>query len=535
MSNDARLNDENATQRRARILGLSYVDTSKINPKILYKDILPVPAIINYRVVPLKADQNSIHFGITNTTSKATIEQLRQIFSDKVTSFYLISDRGYIDYLHLYNPPKAVVYKDIHLNDAGSENLIQDISSILDQVKSEDMLAYLVSQANRLNASDIHVETQETYVRIRFRIDGVLHIIARLSFEKYRVLLSAIASAGNISMADTNAQQGHIAQKVQMQDKTTVNVNVRLETVPTINGMDAVMRLFNESQSNFTIDNLGLMPSEKKEITSLISMPSGLVMIVGPTGSGKTTTLYSILNDLNTDNRKIITIEDPVEYKFNGLTQISIDSNVDRGDNNFAGKLRAVLRLDPDIIMVGEIRDNDTAKTALQASLTGHLVLTSFHASSASAALTRLADIIAQNPLFVSAIRIIMAQRLVRRLDDQTKISYDPSAEEIKTLSDIINTFPSNLAKPNLEGIKLYKPGSSTDNPYGYRGQVALREQLFITPEIRSILTTESTIVSAQAIEQTAVLGGMKTMLQDAVLKVVGGHTSINEIFRVLG
>jgi len=534
MTNDARLNDELSTQKRARILGFDYIDTSQIQPKVLYQEILPTNVIRQFRVIPVKSDKNSILFGITNTTSKATIDQLRQSFSDKVTSFYLISDSGFREYLNLYDPPKEVIYKDIHINNAGSENLINEVSGILNEVKSEDMLAYIVSQAHKLNASDIHIETQTNFVRIRFRIDGVLHIIARLSFDKYRVLMAAIASAGNISTNDPDAQQGHIAQRVEMQDKTVVDVNLRLETVPTINGMDAVMRLFNLDQSRFTINNLGLSDSEKKVIEAIISKPSGLVMTVGPTGSGKTTTLYSILNDLNTDNRKIITIEDPVEYKFHGITQISIERNDDSDQINFASKLRAVLRLDPDIVMVGEIRDNDTATTALQASLTGHLVLTTFHATNAAAALTRLADIISQNPLFVSPIRLIMAQRLVRKLDESSKISYTPSPEELKTLTNIINTFPANIPRPDITNLQLYKPGSSKDNPYGFSGQLALREQLFITPQIREILVNPSRVVSTQEVEQAAVEGGMKTMLHDAALKIIAGQTTFSEIYRVL-
>src|SRR5664279_3071524 len=166
-------------------------------------------------------------------------------------------------------------------------------------------------------------------------------------------------------------------------------------------------------------------------------------MVVGPTGSGKTTTLYSMLNSLNTEERKIITIEDPVEYQFPGITQISVHSKEGGNDDSFADKLRAVLRLDPDIVMIGEIRDLDTAKTALQAALTGHLVLATFHAGSAAAALTRIADIIGQNPLFVSAIRLVMAQRLVRRLDDATKIAYQPSEAELQVIKRVLDGLPN--------------------------------------------------------------------------------------------
>lgn len=535
MSQDARLDEEQATLRRARVLGLDYIDTSRIANKQLYKEILTVPELYQMRVIPLSADQSNILFGITTTTSQQSMATIRQRFIEQRISFAIISDTGYREYMRLYDPPKQVVYTDINLNQAGSEELITQISSILEQVRADDMLAYLVSQAHRLNASDIHIETEEKDVRIRFRIDGVLHPIARLSYEKYRILISAIASAGNVSTSADEAQQGHIAQKVEMADHTQVDVNVRLETVPTINSMDVVMRLFNMDQSMYTLDRLGLSGHERQVVDDIINRPSGLVMVVGPTGSGKTTTLYSMLNSLSSDERKIITIEDPVEYQFAGITQISVTSKASGQDTSFADKLRAVLRLDPDIVMVGEIRDMDTARTALQAALTGHLVLSTFHASSAAAALTRLEDVIGQNPLFVSAIRLVMAQRLVRRLDDASKQPYQPSEAELYRISQVLDTLPPSIERPNLEGLQLYKPGSSAENPYGFKGQIALREQFTMSDQLRRLLEQPGTALSVQSIEEAAIQSGMRTMLQDAILKVVAGETTLDEVFRVVG
>jgi type II secretory ATPase GspE/PulE/Tfp pilus assembly ATPase PilB-like protein len=258
-------------------------------------------------------------------------------------------------------------------------------------------------------------------------------------------------------------------------------------------------------------------------------------MVVGPTGSGKTTSLYSMLNSLNSEERKIITIEDPVEYQFAGVTQISVHSTEGGNDDSFADKLRAVLRLDPDIVMVGEIRDMDTAKTALQAALTGHLVLSTFHASSAAAALTRIADIINQNPLFVSAIRLIMAQRLIRRLDDKTKQAYAPSEAEWQKINQVLETLPDGLERPNLEGLQLYKAGSSEANPYGYEGQIAIREQFTMSDALRQLLENPRSSVSTQTIEAAAIKSGMRTMLQDGILKVLAGETTLDELYRVVG
>jgi type IV pilus assembly protein PilB len=533
MSQDVRHDEEANTLRRARILGLQYADTSQITNKQLYQ-ILPNEELYSLRVIPLHKDDHNITFGVTNTTSQQTMAGLKQRFPDQRISFALISDTGFRDYMKLYDPPKKVEYQDIAINTAGTDELLNQVSAVLAQVKADDMLAYLVDQAHRLNASDIHIETQREHARIRFRIDGVLHPIARLQPDKYRILIGAIASAGNVSTSSNEAQQGHIALKSKMADGREVDVNVRLETVPTINSMDVVMRLFNMDQSMYKLDRLGLNDKQRAVVDQIIAKPSGLVLIVGPTGSGKTTTLYSMLNSLNSDERKIITIEDPVEYQFEGITQIPVNSKTTQ-ELNFADKLRAVLRLDPDIVMVGEIRDMDTAKTALQASLTGHLVLATFHASSAAAAVTRMMDVIGQNPLFVSAIRLIMAQRLIRRLDDQTKQAYTPDDATLNKIRAVLDTLPEGIDRPDLEGLQLYHPGSSAENPYGYTGQIAIREQFTMDGHMRALLESGQSDVNAQTVEEAAIKSGMPTMLQDGVLQACKGQTSIEEVYRVVG
>lgn len=534
-NDEFRADEEQATLHRSRVLGMTYFDTSTATDKPLYKDLLTIPELYELKVIPLRLVEGSLLFGVTTTTSQQTMSSLQARFPDYRVTFALISDAGFREYMRLYDPPKQVVYQNIELNQAGSEDLIKRVSSMLLEVRADDMLAYLVSQAHSLNASDIHIETQVDNVRIRFRIDGVLHPIAILPPDKYHILVTAIASAGNVSTGANEAQQGHIAQKVKMADGNQVDVNVRLETVPTINGMDIVMRLFNMDASMYVLDRLGLSDAERAVVDDIIAKPTGLVMIVGPTGSGKTTTLYSMLNSLNTEERKIITIEDPVEYQFPGITQISVRSSEAGNDESFAAKLRAVLRLDPDIVMIGEIRDMDTARTALQAALTGHLVLATFHASSAAAALTRLSDIIGQNPLFISAIRLVMAQRLLRRLDDGTKQAYAPSEGEWQQINSVIGTLPAGIERPNLEGLQLYKPGSSESNPYGFQGQLAIREQFMMSQPLRELLQNPKLTVTTDTIEQAAQNSGMRTMLQDGMLKVIAGQTTLEELTRVIG
>lgn len=533
MTQDARVIDEQSTQRRARILGMGYVDTSQIANKQLFKDVLTVPELYQLKIIPLQADDHNIVFGVTTTTSQQTMKQVRDRFADQRVEYSLISDAGFRDYMKLYDPPKQVIYHDIELGSAGSQELVKLVSSTLEQVRADDMLGYLVQQAHKLAASDIHLENQAKFARIRFRIDGVLHPIANLSFERCHILISAVASAANISTSSNEPQQGHIARRVRMADGAEVDINLRVETVPAINGMDIVMRLFNMSQELYVLDKLGLSPQERAVVEEIVKKPSGLVLAVGPTGSGKTTTLYSILNTLNSSERKIITIEDPVEYQFEGVTQISVTSKSGQ-ETNFADKLRAVLRLDPDVVMIGEIRDIDTAKTALQAALTGHLVLSTFHAGSAAAAITRLLDVIEGNPLFISSIRLVMAQRLVRKLDDSTKQAY-PADENTKSrIAKIIESLPEHVQRPSLDNLQLYKPGSSAENPYGFRGQLALREQFIMSKPIVELLQSGNKL-TAQDIEAAAIKGGMTTMLQDGILKVLAGQTTLDEVYRVIG
>jgi type II secretory ATPase GspE/PulE/Tfp pilus assembly ATPase PilB-like protein len=532
MSQDAREIEEQSTRRRSQILGMAYADTSAPD-KQLYQDFLSLDLIKSQRVIPLYVDDHNIKFGITNMTSQQNMDTLRNQFLDYSVSFALISDNGYNEYLKLYDPPKKIEYQDVNITADDQIGLYERLSATLDQVRSDDVLAYLVQQTYQLKGSDIHLECQDSEVRVRIRVDGVLHPIAGISYEKYRQVLSSIAVAANVSTGEPEAQTGHINQDYKLATGDQVTVNLRVETVPTVHGVDVVMRLFNFDQEYLKLDNLGLDPEKRAAVDDVISHPSGLVLVVGPTGSGKTTTLYSIINTLNTPERKIITLEDPVEYVLPGIVQIPVHG--DQNKEGFADKLRAVLRLDPDVVMVGEIRDQDTAKTALQASLTGHLVLATYHASSAAAALTRMLDAIGTNPLFVSAIHLVMAQRLVRKLDDSTKQAYQPDEHIKNQIREIINSLPDNIQRPDLDNITLYSPGSSDDVPFGYKGQIALREQFKIGPAVQELLMNKTGNISTLILEQQAIKDGMVTMLQEGVLKALAGETTLEEVYRVVG
>jgi type IV pilus assembly protein PilB len=532
MSQDARADEEDATERRARVLGLDYVNTYKMPNKPIYQGVLSIPELNSLRVIPIEAAKSTILFGITTTTSQQTMSQLRARFSDQRVTFAIISNAGFREYMHLYDPPKKIIYHDINIGNSSDADVLQSISSTLDQVRGEDILAYLVQQAYRLKASDIHLENQKDFVKIRFRVDGVLHPIARLTHDKFHQLLASVAVAADIMTSSNDAQTGHLAKKFLMATGQEVNVNLRVETVPTTYGQDVVMRLFTIRLELLKLDNLGLSENERLIVDDVINHPTGMVLVVGPTGSGKTTTMYSLISTLNSEERKIITLEDPIEYYLEGIVQTPVGG--DQNSEGFAERLRAVLRLDPDIVMIGEIRDQDTARTALQAALTGHLVLSTFHAASASAALTRLLDYIGINPLFASAIHLVMAQRLIRRLDDATKIPYAIDDGLRAKLQILIEKMPQRIPRPDLANVTLYKPGSSEQNPFGYTGQIAIREQLSMTPNVQKILSLPPNQITTAMLEETAVEDGMLTMLQDGILKVLAGITTLEEVYRVV-
>ena len=369
-------------------------------------------------------------------------------------------------------------------------------------------------------------------IRVRMRVDGLLHPVAAISRERYRVIMGELSSRANVSTAANTPQSSHMQMDIY-DDSGSHLLNIRVETVPTLYGQDAVLRLFNFDENIMNLDLLGLEKDEREEIDSIISHPHGLVLMVGPTGSGKSTTLYSMLNALNTTERKIITLEDPIEYGIAGITQISIDTT--HGEN-FADGLRSVLRLDPDVVMVGEIRDADTARTAIQASITGHLVLSSFHANNTASAFSRMIDMTGTNPIFSSSVRLVIAQRLVRKLSP-SKESYKPDEATIKYIHSVLDSVPADKLKKydvDLENITLYKPVPTEDNPFGYKGRAVIMEQLIVNDKIQAFIRGDVKDINTEAIESAAKKDGMLTLEQKGVIAALKGITSLEEVSRVI-
>ena len=532
-----RQKEEEATEQRARILGLTYLDTRDFEDIFpLARDLFTNEQMYRAFLAPLQIgdiDENKPwRVLITSLTPRSVIQKLSKKYQDegKTLELFLVSESAWKNIMRRYDPPKKVVYDDIEIAGEGDSATLEKVSQTLANVASDQVFDYLIDQADRIGASDIHIENQRQTIRIRMRVDGALHPVAELGRDRYRVIMGELSSRAGVSSASKTSQSGHM-QKDIYRDGTSHLLNLRVETVPTMYGMDAVMRLFNFDESMLQLDLLGIAPKERAEIDEIISHPRGMVLMVGPTGSGKSTTLYSMLNALNTLDRKIITLEDPIEYGIGGISQIPIDTT---HGASFADGLRSVLRLDPDVVMVGEIRDNDTAKTAIQASITGHLVLSSFHANSTSAAFSRMIDMIGMNPIFSSAIRLLIAQRLVRKLDKNAK-EYIPDEATKKWVRNVLEGVPAEKLPQDISGdFKLWKPVASEDSPFGYKGRIVVMEMMVVNDNIAAFLRGERGVISTEAIEAQARKDGLLTLLQQGVISALCGDTTIEEVNRVI-
>lgn len=529
-----RQNEEDATARRARILGLVYLDTREFEKDLpLVRNVLDKSVMHKNYIIPLQegSETKPYQFMITSQTPSSVIERMQKEYAEKGLNidFFLVSNSAFQVFMLRHDPPMQVTYDDIKISDAGDSETIQEVSRTLDSVSTDRVFDYLLNQADKLGSSDIHIENMRDVIRIRMRVDGILHPVAEISRDKYRIFMGELSSRANISTASNRPQSGHMQMDIHRDGASHV-LNIRVEMVPTMYGHDAVLRLFNFDESLLNLDLLGITEEERSAIEEVVSHPRGLLLMVGPTGSGKSTTLYSILNALNTTERKIITLEDPIEYGIPGISQIPIFTN---NGGSFADGLRSVLRLDPDVVMVGEIRDSDTARTAIQASITGHLVLSSFHANSTSAAFSRMIDLIGVNPIFSSSVRLLIAQRLVRRLDDK-KEAYHPDDSTARYIRDVLEGVDLSDYDFDLHDITLWREKPSADSPFGFNGRTAIMEQLTVTEPIQKYIRGDVANINTNDIEKTARAEGMLTLEQKGVLAALRGDTTIEEVGRVI-
>ncbi|MBF0395686.1 MAG: Flp pilus assembly complex ATPase component TadA [Desulfobacterales bacterium] len=381
----------------------------------------------------------------------------------------------------------------------------------------------IIKKSRELNASDIHFEPTNKDTNIRMRIDGICHNIAKIPDKYTKALISRLKIMANLNIAEKRKpQDGKIKVKFSNQE-----LELRIATMPTVYGESAVIRLLSSGRV-LGFDKLNFITRDEKEIRKIISQPYGIMLVVGPTGSGKTTTLHTLLSEINTPERKIWTAEDPVEITQTGLQQVQINHSIGL---NFSAVLRSFLRLDPDVILIGEMRDFETANIGIEASLTGHLVFSTLHTNSASATIIRLLDIGVDPFSFSDSLLGILAQRLVRVLCSECKKTYHP---EIREIEELIKLYGEKLFQDNnlkKENIQLFKHGTcKTCNNTGYKGRTGIHELLVSSNEIKKIVSMKG---SVDEILHQSVKEGMITMLQNGIIKIMTGITDLKELKNV--
>jgi type IV pilus assembly protein PilB len=527
---------EQATLEKAKELGLSYIDISKtpINPDLL--KILKPDTAKNALMMPFFRIGKRLRIAIVdpnNAETKRVIEELKK--QKYLLNINLASLVGLQETLKLYESEQYQVKKEIETTYSEKDikeyekelvNLA-DLGPKVETVTSEEGLQLINMGAMKTGASDIHFEPGAKAVRVRFRIDGVLHKVFELDASTYKNLSNQIKYLAKMKLNVSNVpQDGRFSFELNQR-----KIDVRVSDIPTQFGESFVFRLLDSERGLLSYEEMGFKHDYLKKMNNLINMSHGMILCTGPTGSGKTSTLYSILDQFNSPESKIITLEDPIEYNLDGVSQSQI--NEKRG-YNFADGLKSVLRQDPDVVMIGEIRDIDTAETASQAALTGHVVLSTLHTNSAVETIPRLINMGLPPFMVAPALHTIIAQRLVRKVCDSCKVMRSIPEAKLKDIQKTVEAI--NKIKPDLKiEIPAKLPNSAGCDKCshtGYSGRIAIHEIINLDYEIRDMILKEE---SSNNILLAVRRKGLVTMREDGILKVLEGLTTLEEVFRVTG
>ncbi|OGN06460.1 MAG: hypothetical protein A2669_01645 [Candidatus Yanofskybacteria bacterium RIFCSPHIGHO2_01_FULL_48_25b] len=405
-------------------------------------------------------------------------------------------------------------------------NSISDLQKQVGSVSVTKLLEILLAGALKIGASDIHFEPTRENTRLRYRLDGVLDDITAIDKNSYEKVVNRIKVLSRLKLnVDRSPQDGRFTIREGKAD-----IEVRVSVLPSEFGETIVMRLLDPRTIHGKLEDLGMRPDFLELVKEHLKKPTGAIFTTGPTGSGKTTTLYAFVRYLNSPEEKIITIEDPIEYRIEGISQTQVDPSAGYA---FADGLRSIVRQDPDIILVGEIRDTETAEIALNAALTGHLVLSTLHTNDAAGTIPRLIDLKVQPQIIAPAIRMAMAQRLVRRLCENCRVKRTAGSDEIQKIKSELEPVAAKFNLKNLENPEIYEPkGCEKCSGKGYKGRTGVYEAFQITPEMEKLIMSNPPL---SAVSELAVQQGMITMKQDAYLKLLDGVTDFEEIERILG
>jgi general secretion pathway protein E len=481
-------------------------------------DNIPINFCRDNKILPVAKDDFNVTVAVADPLNIFPIDDLRLILSiniNMIVSPPAVIDNSINRVFERSNDASQKVLEDLN----EPETVTDDLEETRDLLESSDDEAPVIRLVNGLlanavkeGASDIHIEPYENEIMVRFRIDGTLQDKMQIPKRHASMLATRIKIIGKLNIAEKRIpQDGRIGFRVAGKD-----IDVRLSTLPTAHGERIVMRLLDKSKGVFRLDQLNLDKEVYEQWLDLIESKHGIVLVTGPTGSGKTSLLYSSLMHINTTDINIVTVEDPVEYQLAGVGQTEVQEKIGL---NFMSALRAILRQDPDVVMIGEIRDSETAGIAIQASMTGHLVLSTIHTNDTASTVTRFLDLDVEPFQIASAVLGIMSQRLVRKLCTNCHEQYDPNEEEIKLM---------NTTKEEIADKKIYRAGPGCDTCFGlaYKDRMGVHELLTMNDHIRDTLMTTQ---EANAIKKAAIESGMKTLRESAISKVLLGLTSLDE------
>ena len=534
------ITDEQLAKLEAHILGIPYVSLEKevLDPSVLR--VIPEPIARKHNIIAYKKDGKKLEVAMLDPEDLQTIDFIRKKAALKILP-RLTNKESIKNALRQYKESLASEFGELIGRESKEVKVLKvqkgeteggALAKRAEEVPIMKIVDAILRHAVLQNASDIHIEPQEKEVVVRYRIDGILHDTMTLPSNVQSGIVARIKVLSDLKLDEHRLpQDGRF--KIETED---FRVSFRVSVLPVYNGEKIVMRLLREDTEGFTLEELGFAGEALEKVHRHLKRPTGMILVTGPTGSGKTTTLYAMMDILNVPDVNISTIEDPIEYRMPRINQTQVRPDIGL---TFASGLRSLVRQDPDILMIGEIRDAETASLAINAALTGHLVLSTLHTNSAAGALPRLLDMEQEAFLISSTVNLIIAQRLVRKICPESREKYTLTTQEVKSLEKYINIerVIAHLVENKiiekartLADLEFYKPKSSKKCPDGYEGRVGIYEVLEVTETVKRLITSHTT---SDELNERAVEEGMITMAEDGIIKAAQGITSIEEILRV--
>ena len=525
---------ERLTKQRADSLGIPYINlfSFPISPEALV--LVKEEEARRLSVVCFYYDGKNLRLGALNPQDQAVLtladELAKKYFTEN--QIYLISENSLNYALNIYKtiPKPREIIKGVKITKADLDKYsekfasFRDLQEQINQAQTTEIVTMIMAAAVKSNSSDIHIEAEEKEIKVRFRIDGVLHDVATLGKEVWGKIISRMKLLAGVKINITDKpQDGRLSIYMKVE-----RIDIRASFLPTAFGESVVMRLLRSSAVGLEFEDLGIRGRAFEQLKREIERPNGMIITTGPTGSGKTTTLYAVLKQLNNQETKIITIEDPIEYQLKGVNQSQTTNNY-----TFAQGLRSIVRQDPDIIMVGEIRDLETAEIAIQAALTGHLVLSTIHTNDAAGTVPRFLSMGAKSFLLAPALNAMIGQRLVRKICPKCKQESKLNKETIDRVKESLGKLSErDKEKIDLTKLKFYQ-GTGCDfcQGIGYKGRIGIYEVMIMNATIEKLILSGQ--VSEYDMRDNAAKNGMITMVQDGLLKALDGITSVDEVFRV--